>query len=93
MLKNYSEDKIIILGDVLETKDYIYKKLKRKIDEDTILVGENIKKIKKGIHFDNNIEVINYLNKIDLTGKIIYLKASHRMNFTELVDYLINMGN
>ena len=92
-LKNI-DNLIIVLGDILELGKYskhyhklINKKIK-KLKCTIITCGEYTKYI-KGIHFNNIESVIDYLNSIDLVNHTIYLKASNKMNFKYIVDYLL----
>lgn len=89
-----SSKKIIILGDMLELGKYskrYHKKLNRilnKIDNKIVLtVGEYSKYI-KGLHFNNNKEIINYLNSIDIKDTVIFIKGSNGMKLYEIVNYL-----
>ena len=98
MLKNH--DNIIILGDILELGKYsakIHKKLGKKIKEKTVLtVGKNMlvtSKYCKGINFKNNIELINYISKLDLKNKHILLKGSRGMHLEEIKKYIVNNCN
>ena len=93
-LKNITNDKIIILGDMLELGKHSFKyhyKLNfilNKIDNKTVLTVGKYSKYIKGIHFNNNKELISYLSTIDLNNKYIYLKGSHGMHLEEVKDYL-----
>lgn len=89
-----SGKKIIIIGDMLELGRYskhYHKKLNRilnKIDNKLVLtVGEYSKYI-KGLHFNNNKEIIDYLNSIDIKDTVIFIKGSNGMKLYEIVDYL-----
>ena len=94
VLKNISNDKIIILGDMLELGKHSFKyhyKLNfilNKIDNKIVLTVGKYSKYIKGIHFDNNLELINYLDTLNLNNKYIYLKASHGMCFNKIYEYL-----
>ena len=43
---------------------------------------------KNSFHFENNQETIEYLNNLNKTNSIILIKASHGMNFLEIVEAL-----
>lgn len=93
-LKNVSENKVLIIGDILELGKYskkIHKKINKyvkKIDRDLVLtVGEYSKYI-EGIHFNNNEELIEYLKQNPIKYSYIYVKASRKMNLDEVVEYL-----
>lgn len=97
MIKMYDEEKIIIIGDILELGKYskkIHKKIGNilsKIDGEIILVGEEVKYAynNKFILFENNNQVINLLDKLDLNNKLIYLKGSRRMKLEEIKNYIL----
>lgn len=93
-LKNIKGDKIIILGDMLELGKYSIK-YHKKINElininDTILTVGNYTKYIYSKHFNNNKELIKYLDQLNLKGKCIYVKGSNSMHLDEIVDYLKN---
>ena len=96
VLKNIKNDKIIILGDMLELGKYSYRyhfKLNfilNKIDNKEILTVGKYSKYIKGIHFNNNNELINYLKNKNLKNKYIYLKGSRGMHLEEIKKYLEN---
>ena len=97
LLKNTKNKKLLILGDVLElgkkTKE-IHKQIETEIEKvkniKTITVGENTKIIKQGKHFNNNQEIINYLEQKELKNITILIKGSRRMHLEEIKDYLTN---
>ena len=91
-----NKESIIILGDVLELGTHskeIHKKIEQELKKinqtQVITVGENTKIINIGIHFNNNKEIINYLNKIKLNNKTILIKGSRGMHLEEIKDYII----
>lgn len=94
VLKNIKEDKVIILGDMLElgkySKFYHYKlnKILKKISNKHVLTVGKYSKYIKGKHFINNHDLINYLNNINLDYKYIYVKASHGMHLEEVIKYI-----
>ncbi len=98
VLKNIKDDKIIILGDMLELGKYSFRyhfKLNlilNKIDNKKVLTVGKYTKYIKGIHFNNNKELINYLKNMDLNNKYIYLKGSHGMHLEEIKDYLDSLN-
>lgn len=97
LLKTTKNKKLLILGDVLElgkkTKE-IHKQIETEIEKvkniKTITVGENTKIIKQGKHFNNNQEIINYLEQKELKNITILIKGSRRMHLEEIKDYLTN---
>ncbi len=93
-LKNIDNFKIIILGDILELGKYSKKyhkkinKLLNKVDNKLVITVGNYTKYIYGKHFNNNQDIISYLNNISLSNKYIYIKGSHGMNLSEIVNYL-----
>ena len=94
-LKSYKQDKIVILGDILESGKYakkIHKKinnyLKRMNDIQVYHIGNNTKFI-KGIHFKSKQELINYLSKVNINNKVIYIKGSRKMELEVIRDNLL----
>ena len=93
------EDKkssLAIIGDVLELGSHteeIHKKIEIELKKiknlKTITVGKNTEIIKEGIHFNNNIEVIEYLKDQKLDNTTILIKASRNMHLEEIKDYLV----
>ena len=59
--------------------------LSRYIDEEAINLGFSSDCV---FHFDTNIDAICYLKQIIQSGDVILVKASHGMNFLEIVDAL-----
>lgn len=101
VLKNIKDNKIIILGDMLELGKYSFKyhyKLNfilRNIDNKEVLTVGKYSKYIKGIHFNNNKELINYLKGKDFNNLYIYIKGSHSMHLDEVRKYIedkINLG-
>lgn len=93
-LNKITGNKIIILGDMLELGKYSKKYHKKinylldKIDNKEVLTVGNFTKYINSKHFNSNKELTNYLKTIKLDNKYIYIKASHSMNFSEIVDFL-----
>ena len=94
VFKNINDDKIIILGDMLELGKYSYRYhyklnfLLNKIENKQVLTVGKYSKYIKGIHFNNNNDLINYLKNINLKNKYIYLKGSRGMNLKEKKKYI-----
>lgn len=94
-LKTLKENKIIILGDILELGSYskkIHKRVNRYlklVKNKVVLTTGKYTKYINGIHFNNNIDIIEYLKKINLEGKCIYVKGSRKMKLEEIVNYLL----
>ena len=57
---------------------------------DTILTVGNYSRYIYSKHFNNNKELTNYLNKLDLKGKYIYVKGSNSIHLDEIVNFLNN---
>lgn len=96
-LKHYKDDKIIIIGDILELGDSSKKihkevgKILSKIKGTIILVGNEVK---YAYHhnfslLNNNKEVIDMLKTRDLRNKVVYLKGSRKMKLEEIKEYMI----
>lgn len=101
ILKKSKQNKIIILGDILELglySDNIHKKLSKKINlikkSIVLLIGEEMNKISKNIkncyHFDDNKEIMKFLNTYNYNNSIILIKGSRRMHLEEITEYLKN---
>lgn len=94
-LNNYQQDKIIILGDILELGKYghkIHKKINKYLKKinykEILLIGDLTKNI-KGKHFNNLDDIIFYLKNKNLSNCVIYLKASHAINLSYVLDELL----
>ena len=96
VLSKYKGNKIIILGDMLELGKYstkYHKKLNKvlnKIDNKIVLTVGSYTKYIKGMHFDSNKDIINYLDNLDISNTTIFVKGSNSMKLSEIVDYLID---
>lgn len=96
-LKYYNYVKLIIFGDILELGRYgkkIHKKIGKLLEEKkytSLLVGKEVKYSvnKYSLKFNNNNELINYLETINLKYIVIYIKGSHGMKLEEIRDYII----
>lgn len=96
ILKNYNQEKIIVIGDVLELGKYsksIHKKIGkilRKEDGLIILVGNEVKYAynKKFILKNDYNDAVEYLKNINLDNKVIYLKGSRKIKLEEIKKYL-----
>ncbi len=94
-LNEYKQDKIVILGDVLESGKYA-KKIHKKINKylakfKNIMIYHvgNYTKYIRGLHFDNKQDLINYLKNVDIKNKVIYLKGSRKMELEIIRDNLL----
>ena len=95
-LKDIKEDKILVIGDILELGKYskkIHKKINRKIkklhNKKIYTVGKYSKYI-KGINFSDVYLLIEYFKSLDINNKYIYVKGSRRINLDKFVDYIKN---
>ncbi len=93
-LKQLDTNKLVILGDIKELGKYgikIHKKINKLLKgiykENILLVGELTKYI-KGIHFNNNEDIIDYLKKFNLNNYTILVKGSRAMHMEDIVDFL-----
>lgn len=102
ILQNIDDEKILIIGDILELGKYNKKILKRVTKQinkvrncQVLLMGTNMKKLSKkiqnSIYCKNFDEMYLNINKINLNNKIILIKASHAMNFEQIYNYIINI--
>ena len=91
MINFFEQEKIVILGDILELGAFskkIHKKIKKIIEnyETTILVGEEMKNACRNnfIWCKNVDDAMNYLDTLDLKNKLIYVKGSHATQLERL---------
>ena len=96
-LKEIPNNKMIILGDMLELGKYSfyyhYKVnfiLNKICHKEVLTVGKYTKHI-KGKHFMNNRELINYLKQKKLDNYYIYIKGSHGMHLEEIANWINKM--
>lgn len=96
-IKKQKNSKILIIGDMLELgkySKYYHKKLGKKLrkikNSEILLIGNNTKLIKGNNmhHFDTIDEIEAYLKDKDLKDKIIFIKASRRLELEKLIDKL-----
>ena len=97
ILPSYKQEKILILGDILELGKFsksIHRRIgkyacKRNI-ENVIFVGKYMyyahKKCKNSLYFSNNNELLKYLNEMNLKNKVLALKASRGMHFEQIIN-------
>ena len=90
------ENKLVILGDVLELGKHskeIHKKIEEELNKikniNLLKTGKYTKEIKKGKHFKDNKEIIKYLNKKNLKNLTILIKGSRGMHLEEIKDFLL----
>lgn len=102
VLENVKEEKILIIGDIFELGKHnkkILKKLVNKINKNNncnvLVMGNNLKKVYKKIRncnfYSSFDELFKTIDNMNLSNKMILVKASHAMNFNEIVTYLINV--
>ena len=93
-MNNISENKIFIIGEILELGKYS-KKIHKKISsllsnvnkECIFTVGKGTKYI-KGKHFNNADELISYLEEYPIIDSYVYVKGSRRVNLDKVVNFL-----
>ena len=90
ILKNESNKKFIILGDMLELGKYsikyhkkINKYLNKVKNKEVLLIG-NYTKFIKGIHFDSIDDIIGYLKSNIKENDIVYIKGSRKFNLDKI---------
>lgn len=95
MLDYYDQEKIVILGDILELGEYsanIHQKIKKELKKynKTILIGEEIKRAchKDTIWCKSVDDAMNYLDTLDLKNKLIYIKGSNKMQLWKIANKL-----
>lgn len=94
-IKNIKDNKVLIIGDILELGKYskkIHKKINKIIkglDSINILTVGEFSKYIKGINFINSDSLIEYLKEHPINNSYIYIKGSRRMNLDKIVNYLI----
>lgn len=102
ILEMNDEEKILILGDILELGKHwrkILNKLAKRLNmidnRQVFLMGKQMtkihKKIKNSYYFTDFNELYSKLDNTSLVNKTILIKASHAMNFDKIYDYLINI--
>ena len=102
ILENIHEEKILIIGDIFELGKHnkkILKKLAKKINKNNncrvLLMGNNLKKvcnkIKRCKFYNSFDDIFKTLDNMNLSNKIILIKASHAMNFNKIAAYLTNV--
>ena len=100
MLESFSKDKIVIIGDILELGSHsieIHKKIKGLLKDydKVILVGNYVKNIvgKNFIYCSNALDTVKYLETINLNDKVIYVKESHALGLSEVVESIKKREN
>lgn len=95
-LSTFKTRKIAVLGDMLELGRYskkYHKLLAKELlqnDIDILITVGNYSKyisnnFKKSFHYENIFDAIKKINEIKRKGDVILVKASHKMNFNEIV--------
>lgn len=90
-MNNIKEDKVFIIGDILELGKHskkIHKKINKLLKGEFVYTVGNYSKYIKGIHFNSVDDLIEYLKKNKIDNKYIYIKGSRRMNLDKVVKYL-----
>ena len=93
-LSSITEDKVLIIGDILELGKYsksihkkINKKLKKVNNKEVFTIGKYSKYI-KGLNFNNVDDFIEYINNNKINNKYIYIKGSRKINLDKIVEYI-----
>ena len=93
-MNNISDNKVFIIGEILELGKYskkIHKRinglLKNTNKKNIFTVGKGTKYI-KGNYFENVDDLIKYLKQNPISNSYIYVKGSRRVNLDKVVDYL-----
>jgi UDP-N-acetylmuramoyl-tripeptide--D-alanyl-D-alanine ligase len=93
-LSNINQDKVLIIGDILELGKYskrIHKKINKylkKLNNYEVYTIGNYSKYIKGKNFNNIEEFIDYIKDKNINNKYIYVKGSRRMNLDKYVNYI-----
>ena len=97
VIKMYKQNKIIILGDILEIgnyKDEIYNKIDKKLqgidNKKVYLVGNDIININNDYNFNNVEELLKHIKNINIKDSVILIKGSNKINLKLISDYLKN---
>lgn len=102
ILETSSDQKILILGDILELGKHqrkilnkLVKRLNRIDNRQVFFMGEKMakiyKKVKGSYYFTDFKSLYSHLDNISLSDKIILIKASHAMHFEKIYQHLINI--
>ena len=93
-MKKVSNNKIFIIGDMLELGKYskpIHKKVNKLLkgikNKEFYTIGKYSKHI-KGINFTNVDEFIEYIKNKRINNSYIYVKGSRRINLDKVVEYI-----
>ena len=96
----YEQEKICVIGDILELgskRKIIYKKIENELKKKNynyIFVGKNTKDIKiiNALYFENVNELIEYynFNKENFKDKVIYVKGSNGIKLFDFVKIINN---
>ena len=95
-LKNIEENKILVIGDILELGKYskrIHKKINKKLKKlryKQIYTVGNYSKYIKGKHFNSVEELIEYFKIKEINDSYIYVKGSRRMNLDKFIEFITN---
>ena len=93
-MKKVSNNKIFIIGDMLELGRYskhIHKKVNKlfkKINNKQVYTIGKYSKYIKGINFTNVDEFIEYIKNKRINNSYIYVKGSRRINLDKVVEYI-----
>ena len=98
-LKQVNNNKILIIGDILELGKHskkIHKKINKEIkqlkNKAVFTIGKYSKYI-DGIHFNNIDDLITYIKERQINDSYIYVKGSRRMNLDKFIDFITKKKN
>lgn len=95
-LKNIKENKVLIIGDILELGKHskkIHKKINKalkKLKEKEVYTIGNYSKYIKGKHFNSVDELIEYFKIKEINDSYIYVKGSRKMNLDKFIEFITN---
>ena len=88
------QEKILVIGDILELGKYskkIHKKINNKLkklkNKEIFTVGKYSKYI-KGTNFESVEDLIEYMENKKISNKYIYIKGSRKINLDKFFDYI-----
>ena len=98
-LKQYNCRKIVIFGDMLELGSFseyyhqlVYDELKKIDNVLVITIGNETKFLNNEFHFLSLLDLEKYLLNFDWNNDdIVYLKASHKINLSSLINFFNNL--
>jgi UDP-N-acetylmuramoyl-tripeptide--D-alanyl-D-alanine ligase len=85
-----AENKMYILGDMLELGDFSEEEHRKIVDtvKNSIFVGSIFHKLSPETSFENVDLLIDYLQKNPVSNKTILIKGSHGIHLEQIIDFL-----